>query len=160
MKNIKAVLFDLDSTLFPYFKVSERIKIAKMTLQKIKRLGYKVGVVSNCNLHEALDKIKTIGIKKFVNIIVTPENVYNKKPMRKMFFKAAKKLDVEPFQTLFVGDRLIHDIWGPKLCGMKTVLIKEKLKIYHKLILSFKPIFGPDFVVSDLKEVLDVLRRL
>jgi len=162
----KAILFDLDNTLFPFFNtkgyakfnVKNFAKIAKLTVQKIKKSKCKVGIVSNCNLHEALEKINILGINKFIDVIITPENIYDKKPMRKMFFGAIKELNVKPSQILFVGDHLIYDVWSAKSCGVKTVLIKEKLKLYHKLIFKFKSILRPDFVVNDLRDVLKILK--
>jgi putative hydrolase of the HAD superfamily len=158
MKNIKAVLFDLDDTLFPFLKIEKPIKNVKLTIQKIKKSGYKVGVVSNCDSHEASEKINVLGINNFVDIVITPKTPYEKKPMRKMFFRAIKKLNVKPCQVLFVGDKLIEDIWSAKLFGMKTILIEKKLRIYHKMIFKFKSILGPDFVVNDLSKVLNILK--
>lgn len=158
MKKIKAVLFDLDNTLFPLLRGGSHIKNAKLVVQKIKKSKYKTGIVSNCNSHEVLKKIKALDINRFIDVVVTPNEPYDKKPMWKIFLRASKELNVKPSQILFVGDQLIKDIFGAKFCGMKTVLIKEELTTYHKIIFIFKSILGPDFVINDLREVLDVLK--
>jgi len=161
MNNIKAVLFDLNVTLVPsIFQSDRRLENVKQIIAKIKRAEYKVGIVSNCTHREVLKKVEELGIGGFIDVIATPKNEYEKKPRRKIFFKAMEKLDIKPSQTLFVGDHLFYDIFGARLCGMKTMLIKKNFKTYHKLIFRFKSILGPDFFANNLREVLDVLRQL
>jgi len=158
MKNIKVILFDLDNTLF--LNDSSKISKPKLILEEIKKMGYKTGIVTNSNFDDAMKKISVLGISEYMDLLLTPGR-FKKKPMRDMFLLATKKFGVNPSEILFVGDHLINDILGANFCGMKTVLVKDELRWYHRLLIKFTLVwrfFGPNFLVSDLKILLRILR--
>jgi len=156
--DIKCVLFDLDYTLF--LNNNDKIFEPRLILKRIKKMGYKVGIVTNSNFNDAKKKINVLDISEYLDVLVTPRK-FKKKPMRDMFLVAAKRFDVNPSEILFVGDHLLNDILGAKFCGMKTVLVKDELRWYHKLLIKFMPtwrFFGLDFLVNDLKTLSRILR--
>ena len=62
------------------------------------------------------------------------------------------KIGWDVAECIFVGDNYVDDILGPKAIGMKTVLLDRNNK-YAKQAFEIEP----DYIVSNLLELIDVL---
>lgn len=94
------------------------------TLGKLRDSGLKLGIVSNTFVHGcSLDAhLKELGILDFFPLRIYSYQLKFRKPDKRIFLEAAKRLGVEPEATLFVGDRINKDVKGAIRAGMVPVL--------------------------------------
>jgi putative hydrolase of the HAD superfamily len=112
---------------------------------------YKLGVVSNFAIPECARKlVENFGLKRFFDAFVISGDINERKPSPRIFEKALKSLSVDAARAVFVGDTLDLDVNGPKLVGMKTVLIKRRP-------VEENPDVKPDRIITRLSELLTVL---
>jgi len=93
------------------------------------------------------------GISGFFGCTVFSDEVGYNKPHRTMFETALKALGGKPSEGLHIGDLLQTDVAGAKAVGMKAVwLNKERSE-------NSVP-YAPDFEISKLTHILDILRNI
>ncbi|MBW8034522.1 MAG: HAD-IA family hydrolase [Planctomycetes bacterium] len=94
------------------------------TLGKLRDAGLKLGIVSNTFVHAcSLDAhLGELGILDFFPLRIYSYQLKFRKPDKRIFLEAAKRLSVEPEETLFVGDRINKDVKGAIRAGMVPVL--------------------------------------
>lgn len=121
-------------------------KNVQNVFRKIKSQNLKIIIVTNEVVEIQLNKIKKLGLMKYVDYFVTSENVGVDKPNKKIFLYALKKINAKPSQAIMVGDSETNDIKGAGNCKITTVLLNNK-NIKSK----------SDYVITDLKEVLKII---
>lgn len=95
------------------------------TLEMLKSLGMKLGIVTDAPREKALQRLKAMNIIKYFDIIITIDDTgFGKKDLIPLEL-AIKKLNLLPEEILFVGDSLRRDIEPAKKIGMETLLIKK-----------------------------------
>ena len=118
--------------------------------------NYTLGII--CDSGITPGRVLRLVLKKreildFFECTVFSDEIGYNKPHRLMFETALKYLDVKPSEALHVGDLLHTDIAGAKAVGMKAVWFdrgtSEKTGQYV-----------PDFRISRLSRLLDVLKRV
>ncbi len=115
---------------------------------------YKLGLVSNFGIPECGRKLlKKFNLVRFFDAVVISGEINKRKPSPEIFKRALKHLGVEASRAVFVGDTPSLDVKGPKVVGMRTVLIKRRP-------LEENTDVKPDRVINRLTEVLDVLKDL
>jgi len=95
------------------------------TLEMLKNRGMKLGIITDAKRKKAMQRIKAMNITDFFDIIITFEDTGEKKPSKKPFRLAMKKLNLKPVEILFVGDSMERDIQPAKNLGMKTLRVKR-----------------------------------
>jgi 2-haloalkanoic acid dehalogenase type II len=100
---------------------------ATAVLDRLKRTGIKVGLISNA-YEEDIDAILSkAGLdKKLFDIVVGANTIKKEKPHPDVFRHALSRLNVEPGETLFVGDHVDNDYRGARAVGMHALLIERE----------------------------------
>jgi putative hydrolase of the HAD superfamily len=126
---IDAYLKTKPSFLKPYPYVLE-------ILEYLKSLNLKLGIVTDAPRTKAVQRLESIKIIHFFDLIVTFEDTEEEKPSDKPFRLAMEKLNLYPEEILFAGDSFMRDIRPAKKLGMKTLRIKrcEDLKKVKDLV--------------------------
>lgn len=88
--------------------------------------GIKIGICTDLTAHIQHKKIRKLGIAAYISALVTSEEAGCDKPDQKIFSMILKKLDVLPYESLYVGDSLEKDIIGAQKCGMDAVWFRQK----------------------------------
>jgi 2-haloalkanoic acid dehalogenase type II len=98
----------------------------KGSLNRLKQIGVKVGLVSNA-YEEDIDAIlKKAGLeKRLFDIMVGVNTIKKAKPQPDIFRYALDELDVEPKDTLFIGDHVDNDYKGARAVGIHALLIER-----------------------------------
>ncbi len=126
-RNIKALFFDLDSTLMK----SKSGKFAYRTLQFLDDLktNFKLAIITNNKNIDYIQKAKS----------QTDIPVYSRaaKPNTVVLFKACNDIDVAPKNVAMIGDRPLSDILGGKNAGMVTILVDSISKNEENFIVRF-----------------------
>ena len=94
------------------------------TLTKLTDAGLKLGIVSNTFVHACtLDKhLAKEGLLDFFELRIYSYQLDFRKPDKRIFLEAARRMNVEPKNVLFVGDRINKDIKGALGATMNPVL--------------------------------------
>lgn len=126
-QGIKAILFDLDSTIM----ASKSAKYSDETLtwlESVKK-DFFVAVISNNNNPEYIKKVEAIS---------TFPTVFDaKKPRAEIGLKFLKDNNISPKETVMVGDRPLTDVWFGKKLGCKTILVDSITAKTEKKIVRF-----------------------
>ena len=94
------------------------------TLSKLKDAGLELAVLSNTFVHaSSLDRhLAQEGLFDFFKFRSYSYEFDFRKPDKRIFLDAARRIGVEPANIIYVGDRINTDIKGALAAGMKAVL--------------------------------------
>ncbi|HEX2089060.1 MAG TPA: HAD family hydrolase [Actinomycetota bacterium] len=124
------------------------------TLEDLHARGYRMGLVSNLSLRPALVRqdLDRLGLARFLEATVFSSEIGYRKPDPRIFQTALERLESDPAETVFVGDRLLDDISGARAVGMRGVQTRQFRQ-------EENPEVVPDGVIEHLKELPGVLER-
>jgi putative hydrolase of the HAD superfamily len=118
-------------------------------LDKLKALGYKLALCSNCFAEEVEPLRDSEIYKRFDNVILSYEVGYAK-PDAKIYRLCTEKLAVQPHECLYIGDGGSNELFGAENVGMKPLRAMWFLDKYEKNIkeMPFDQVHQPDEVVQ------------
>jgi putative hydrolase of the HAD superfamily len=97
------------------------------TLNRLKQMGLKLGLISTAYEEDIDAVLEKAGIAKgLFDIVVGANTIKKEKPHPDVFRHALSKLNVEPDETLFVGDHVDNDYKGAKAVGIHALLIERE----------------------------------
>ncbi|MFH4935652.1 HAD-IA family hydrolase [Staphylococcus cohnii] len=91
------------------------------TLDILNSNNYKLGIITNGKYPFQYHNIKSLKIEQYMDVILVSEKEKIKKPNSLIFEKAAKKLDIDLCECLFVGDSFKNDYEASKSAGMQSI---------------------------------------
>ena len=136
-----------------FFKNMKLRKDAVPTLKELKRRGKKIAIVTDMTTYIQIIKIKKLGLDRFIDYVVTSEEVGNDKPNPEMFLLAANRVKVSPERILMVGDNPENDVEGANIVGIHTALIVKRKLIRYK-----KGSWKPNFEIKNIRDILEIIR--
>jgi putative hydrolase of the HAD superfamily len=104
----------------PLFKTIKLYKNAVLTLNALKKAGYKLGILSDFPLE---NKLEYLGISGIWDAVVSSENCGVLKPHPLPFAELAKAMFLPPEEIIYVGNSYSYDVDGAHSAGMKTAWI-------------------------------------
>lgn len=110
---------ELFETVRPDLNLIEALKL-------LKEKDIIVGIGTNMNAYIQFEKLKKLEIDKYIDIIITSEEIGYEKPDKRFFDMCAKKSKCEASECIFIGDDLIKDVWGSENAGMKPLWYKAE----------------------------------
>ncbi len=113
-KKIDTILLDIDNTLVGY-RCALPTPEVKLWIDKLKKEGFKIAIVSNAKKNRAENFCKDL------NIVYIHRAG---KPAGTGINKALGLLDSRPTGTVFIGDQIFTDIFGANRLGIYSVLVK------------------------------------
>lgn len=123
MNNIRLLLCDLDNTLAPHFSKFPSQNAINF-VKKIKEDGIFFYVVSN-NFKNR--------VKKFCEKLKPDGFIYNaKKPLIYKIKKLIKNLNIQPSETVLMGDQFVIDVFAANRLGCKSILVVPLTEINSK----------------------------
>jgi len=136
-----------ESYLVPYRNVIP-------TLIELKK-KYQLAIVSDAPIMEAWMRIATMGLDPFFDTVVTMADARKQKTYAAPFKVALKKLGILPEEAIMLGDRIARDVETAKKLGITTVYAR-----YGDENPPEKGKSGADFEISDISEMLDVVKKI
>jgi putative hydrolase of the HAD superfamily len=97
------------------------------TLSELKKIGYKIGLISNCSTEVPI-LWESTHFSKFFDVAIFSSTAGLKKPDPKIYKLACEKLDVKPQKCLYIGDGDSHELTGASHVGMDPILIRDPLQ--------------------------------
>ena len=94
------------------------------TLMALAKSGIKLGVVSDAPSREAWMRIYYLNLYHFFDVVITFDDSGERKPSEKPFKMCLDALDLDPEETIMVGDWPERDVVGAQKLGMKTAFAR------------------------------------
>jgi putative hydrolase of the HAD superfamily len=123
------------------------------TLQAIVEAGMKSAVVTDADMKNANARLKKTKLMKYFEVVVAYDIVGKLKPEPDSILFALDKLDLEPTETVLVGDSLDRDITPGNKLGMVTVYASYGDRNFNESRSS-----AADHVIKSAVELLDILQ--
>ena len=118
-KGIKAVMFDLDSTVMPSKSGQFPSEVLEL-FTKLEEKGFTLAIVSNNAKKNYMEKVRTQ-----VNFTVIEKA---KKPNTKVMKEFLSSKNILPEESVLIGDRPLTDILAGKFLGSMTILVDSITK--------------------------------
>jgi putative hydrolase of the HAD superfamily len=83
----------------------------------------KIGVVSNNIIREQEDKLHYMGFDKYIDTLITSEEIGVTKPDPLIFTAAMERLNVTAEEAVMIGNSWEHDIVGAHAMGLKCIWV-------------------------------------
>lgn len=122
-KGIKGIITDLDNTLVAWNEAHATKEVIAW-FKTLKREGFKYIIISNNDESR---------VQLFCEPIEVPYVHKARKPLRRNFLKAAKKMQLEPKEIAVIGDQLLTDVLGGNLGRFYTILVKPVVETDAKI---------------------------
>ncbi|MER2170836.1 MAG: HAD family hydrolase [Psychrobacillus psychrodurans] len=94
-------------------------------LEELKNNKIALGMITNGYGQFQMDNIKALNIESYFDVILVSESEGIKKPDPQIFLNALEKLNVEPSESLFIGDHPDNDVRAAQNVGMASVWKKD-----------------------------------
>ena len=94
------------------------------TLMSLTKAGIKLGVVSDAPSREAWLRIYYLNLYHFFDVVITFDDSGERKPSEIPFKMSLDALQLEPDETIMVGDWPERDVVGAQQIGMKTAFAR------------------------------------
>ena len=123
------------------------------TLNILGKMGLKLAVVSDAPSREAWMRIYYLNLHHVFDLVLTFDDVGERKPSPKGFEMALEKLGIKTDEALMIGDWPERDVVGASKLGIKT--------IYAKYGDTFGTVeSGADWDVENIYEVVGIIKSL
>jgi len=114
-------------------------------------MRYKLGLISNFTYAPVIYAgLRKLGINQFLNAVLVSENVGWRKPNKKIFEEALRRLEVKAAETVYVGDCPLEDIKGAADVGMRTIFVPSQ---FYSLENLYENKQKPDLIVKEICEL-------
>ncbi len=94
------------------------------TLQILRDMGCKVGIITNGNHDVQTKKIQILGLESYTDEIIISGDIGIHKPNAKPFDLMSERLGIPPQELLYVGDNPVNDVSGSRNAGYIPVWVK------------------------------------
>jgi phosphoglycolate phosphatase-like HAD superfamily hydrolase len=98
-----------------------------------------------------MQPLKSAGVEKLFEVIITSDDVPNRKPDPDPLLECARRFDVNPSKCVYVGDTRT-DMKAGKAAGMKTVAVLTGFDDYDMLAKE-----SPDAIIDSIRNLLEVI---
>jgi len=125
------------------------------TLSRL-RESHRIGLISNFTDTAFLsDSLSNLELDEYFECVLVSDDVGWRKPHPHIFKRFLASMNVEPNETLFIGDDLECDIQGAKGVDMKTAWIVRSL---HQTTIQETGV-RPDYIIHSLSELEGILQE-
>lgn len=128
----------------------------KEVLEGLRKKEEKMAIVTTSPRVIVSESIKKTNLDRYFDVVLGFEDVNKHKPNPEIVVKAIDLLSGKLEETLIVGDSA-NDIRAGRAARIKTCFYypKENQEFYN---LTKKDIGKPDFIIEDLREVLEIVK--
>jgi phosphoglycolate phosphatase len=121
---------------------------------EISAMGVKIGLVTSTPSQQMENKmlpLRSAGLEKLLEVIVTADDVRNKKPAAEPLVKCCEELGIPLEKCVYVGDTRV-DIRAGKAAGMRTVGVLTGFDDYNALKNEM-----PDAIIKSVAQLNETL---
>lgn len=125
----------------------EQYSYVKVFLNKLKVLGYNLGLITDGFSITQRNKIKALGIEDLFDLIIISEEFGSEKPSLENY-TAFHKFNSDAY--FYVGDNLKKDFFTPNKLGWTTICLLDDGYNIHSQDFSLQSDFLPKFKINTL----------
>jgi len=125
------------------------------TLLEIKEKGYKLAIVSDAPIMEAWMRLASLKIDDFFDVIITKADARKQKTYPAPFKVALRRLEIQPNESIMIGDRISRDVNTAKKLGIHTIYAR-----YGDEHPAEKGKSGADFEINEISELPNILNKI
>ncbi|MBN8585852.1 MAG: HAD family hydrolase [Ignavibacteria bacterium] len=132
-----------------YLKNRRRTEGAEEILKLLKK-NFKIGIITNNLISEQEEKLDHLGLRKYIDLMITSEEARVPKPDVQIFNLTLTKLAARPEETVMIGDSWEHDIMGAYNAGMKCIWLNHfKAECPNtNIALEVRTLKNPEYIQS------------
>lgn len=123
------------------------------TMEGLLSRGIKLGIVTTKIRPTTLKALEMFDLLKYMETIVTVNDVSQAKPHPEPVLTAVANLGVDPARTLMVGDSAV-DIQSAKAAGVRVAAVAWSLKGEEMLRK-----YNPDYIIHDMKDLYTIVEQ-
>ena len=150
----------LSSGVVAYRKAREASLVlyphVNMTLTELLKRGLKLAVLSDAPRREAWLRLCYLQLQHTFDTVITFEDTGFKKPHQTPFRKVLSIINVEPEDTIMIGDWPERDLVGARKVGMITVFARYGFSFDRQPVGAE----GADYVIDDIREILEIIEKI
>ena len=125
----------------------------KKTLKLLKGSGIKIAAVTTRSKLTSIKSLIISRIEKYIDIVISREDVKNPKPHPESIFSVLEKLGVKAKESVMVGDTDV-DIKTGKNAGVRTIGVTYGFNGLNKdKVIKIKP----DVLVDDISDIVSLI---
>lgn len=94
---------------------------ARLLIEALLERGITVAIISNGTQRSRERTVACLPFAEHVSLLVSSEAAGWRKPDPRIFLHAARLLELDPAECMYVGDHPINDVKGAESAGMKAV---------------------------------------
>ncbi|KLA25199.1 HAD family hydrolase [Bacillus cereus] len=117
------------------------------TLQTLQQRGYSLGILSNGDYEQQIEKLTALNILQYFQYIFTSSEIGISKPNPKIFQRTVLQLNLEMKDCYYIGDRLETDAISSTAAGMHGIWLNRNNSLQKYDV----------FTIHSLYEVLEVI---
>ncbi|TDD57331.1 HAD family hydrolase [Kribbella antibiotica] len=91
---------------------------ARPALEVARSNGWRIGILTNGSTVQQNAKLEVIGLAPLVDVVCTTESLGVSKPDPQSYLQTCAALDVDPTETLMIGDNYALDVEGAQAAGL------------------------------------------
>lgn len=123
------------------------------TMEELSGRGIRLGIVTTKIRPTTLKALEMFDLLKYMETVVTVEDVIHPKPHPEPVLTAVANLGVDPRRTLMVGDSAV-DIQSAKAAGVRVAAVAWSLKGEDTLRK-----YDPDYIIHDMKDLYTIVEQ-
>lgn len=97
------------------------------TLEELRARGFRLGIITNGSVESQSAKVAVCGLSRWMDVVLISAAEGLRKPDPAIFARAARRLNVESTECVFVGDCPVRDVQGAHGAGMRAVWFQSFL---------------------------------
>lgn len=97
----------------------------KEALDRLQQKGFLLGIISNGDYQQQMEKLQRMGIAGYFSCVVTSSEAGAAKPDQSIFREACLRANRPIENCYYVGDRLDTDALGSKMAGMNGIWLNR-----------------------------------
>ncbi len=126
---------------------------ARQVLDDLKQT-YRLAAVSDGQYLWAEPEMRRVGLEDDFEFVIVSGKYGYRKPDKRMYQKALKKMRLKPEEVIFVGNDMYRDVYGAHEAGMKTVFFKSNQGDHKSYGVE------ADYIIYDFKQLPEAIRFL
>lgn len=95
------------------------------TLQSLQQRGYSLGIISNGDYEQQIEKLTALNILQYFKYIFTSSEIGISKPDPEIFHRAGLQSNLEMKDCYYIGDRLETDAISSTIAGMHGIWLNR-----------------------------------
>lgn len=168
---IKQLLEELNisiSLLSYYYDIFDKVFISNVTLYDnfldflilLKKNNIKIGILSNNNFIQQLNKINKLKIEQYIDIIQTSDECGYEKPNLNIYLNIIHKLKLNTENIAIIGDNMNHDIIPSLNIGFLPFHFKNLPEQIFKLCNNYFEFGNYDQLLLFFREYFNIIHEL